>query len=139
MRDFRCKCGKLTAYGSMDPPRCCHCDECGSDLASAPGLHRDPPADHDFSAVSVERGLDGPVEIPVCLYCGKAEWGARRPLHIDRHVEREEERLESDYEAGRLTREEYNEEMRLLQREARDAYAEEYERQREELDDEWGF
>ena len=74
MRDFRCECGKLTAYGSMDPPRCRHCDECGSDLASAPTLHRDPPADHDFSATSTERGMDGPVEIPVCLYCGEAAW-----------------------------------------------------------------
>lgn len=58
MRDFRCKCGKATAYGSMDPGPCATCEDCGSDLASAPNLHREP-APHD-------PGPDG-----FCRRCGE--------------------------------------------------------------------
>jgi hypothetical protein len=47
VRWSRCKCGKLTSYGSMPTPRCYRCGDCGSDLAGAPDQHQEP-IPHDF-------------------------------------------------------------------------------------------
>lgn len=66
MRNFRCKCGKTTAYGSMEPGPCATCEDCGSDLASAPNLHREP-APHD-------PGPDG-----FCRRCGEPSRTPEQP------------------------------------------------------------
>jgi hypothetical protein len=61
-----------------------------------------------------------------------------RAHQIDRHIEREEERLAQDYAAGRITRADYNEGLRELQREARDAYQADMDDAADRVRDEWG-
>lgn len=69
MQYLRCKCGKLEAWTSMGGRRCKVCDECGSDLAESPDLHRDPPDDHDFKdqGYSQKTGEKLPDK---CWHCG---------------------------------------------------------------------
>lgn len=62
-----------------------------------------------------------------------------RAHQIERHVEREEERLSKAYAAGDISREDYNEEMRELQREARGAYEEDLYDAQQSVRDEWGW
>jgi hypothetical protein len=54
-------------------------------------------------------------------------------------IEREESRIEAAYERGELSREEYNEEMRQLQREYREAYEQDLEDAQMRVRDEWGW
>jgi len=61
-----------------------------------------------------------------------------RAWQIECHIEREEERLSRDYGNGNISREDYNAEMRELQREARDAYREDVEDAQARVGDEWG-
>ena len=61
-----------------------------------------------------------------------------RAFQIDRHIDREEERLSRDYANGAISREDYNAEMRELQREARDAYQADLEDATARVRDEWG-
>lgn len=56
---------------------------------------------------------------------------------IERSAEREEEALEQAYMSGHITLEEYNKEMREIQREARYAYQESYEQEQEALRNEY--
>lgn len=85
MRYFRCKCGKTTASGSMEPPRCATCEDCGSDLASAPSLHRDP-VPHDMRP-------DG-----FCRHCGE-----HAPAADERRAEAREERSGEEEPVGHCT------------------------------------
>jgi hypothetical protein len=57
--------------------------------------------------------------------------------HIDRHAEREHERLLADREAGRITRDEYNREAREIDREARDAVEAEIFWRQQEIEEEY--
>ena len=68
MQYYRCKCGKAEAWGSMPPYQCSSCKHCGSDLAQAPDLHRDP-VPHDFSHVEQVRTDEGPKPLTRCKYC----------------------------------------------------------------------
>jgi hypothetical protein len=61
-----------------------------------------------------------------------------RAWQVERQLEREEDRIVEDYNAGRITREEYNAEMRQLQRDARDAYEQDREDAIRDVDAEWG-
>lgn len=68
MRHYRCKCGNRTAFGSMPPSRCASCPDCGSDLAEAPDLHREP-LQHEFSSVEQVDTDAGPRPLTRCCYC----------------------------------------------------------------------
>lgn len=61
-----------------------------------------------------------------------------RAHQFDRYAEQEEARLAADYEAGRISREEYNTGLRDLQREARDAYQTAMGDAADRVRDEWG-
>lgn len=61
-----------------------------------------------------------------------------RAHQIERQLDREEDRLCADLNAGRISRADYNEEMRQLQRDARDAYEEDREDALRNVDAEWG-
>lgn len=61
-----------------------------------------------------------------------------RAHSIDRHIEREEERLSRDFALGDISREDYNEALRDLQREAREAYQADMDDAAESVRDEWG-
>ena len=61
-----------------------------------------------------------------------------RASQIERQMEREEEALSNDLATGRISRADYNEAMRDLQREARDAYHEDREDAMRRVDDDWG-
>lgn len=62
-----------------------------------------------------------------------------RAWQVDRQMEREEERLSQDYSDGTISREEYNEQMRQLQRDAREAYEQDMYEAQERVRDEWGW
>lgn len=57
---------------------------------------------------------------------------------IERSYEREAEALQRQYDEGQLTRQEFNEAMRQLDRDARDAYEEERQRAHDEVDQQFG-
>jgi len=62
-----------------------------------------------------------------------------RRAGIDRHVEREEERLEKERASGEISEGEYDDRMKAIHDEARDAYNEAYAADQEDLEDEWGY
>lgn len=62
-----------------------------------------------------------------------------RAYAIERAMEREEEALSRDYNEGRISRADYNEAMRELQRDARAAYEEDMHEAQERVRDEWGW
>lgn len=62
-----------------------------------------------------------------------------RAYQIDRHVEREEDRLSREYNSGEISLADYNEAMLELQREARDAYQQDLDEAAEYVRDEWGW
>ena len=72
MQYYRCKCGEHTAWGSMPPNRCFKCEKCGSDLAQAPGLHRDP-VPHDFTSIENIKTDQGDMTITRCRYCHRTK------------------------------------------------------------------
>lgn len=61
-----------------------------------------------------------------------------RAWQVERQLDREEDQLVADFNAGRISREDYNEGMRDLQRDARDAYAQDREDALRDVDAEWG-
>lgn len=61
-----------------------------------------------------------------------------RAWQIDRLVDREEEYWGKQLAEGLITLEEYNTEMRNLQREVREAYEADLEDARREVDADWG-
>jgi hypothetical protein len=71
MMNYRCKCGKSTAVGSMNGPRCEGCDECGTTLEVHPSLWRSPEV-HDFVAHKVETDHGSDV-LSRCRYCHKTK------------------------------------------------------------------
>lgn len=73
MQYYRCKCGKMEAWGSMPPDQCHGCKECGTNLALDPYSHH-PPEPHEFTATVEQWGEHGPVQIPVCRYCHQPKW-----------------------------------------------------------------
>jgi hypothetical protein len=62
-----------------------------------------------------------------------------RAHQIERQMEREEEALSKDLESGAISRADYNEAMRDLQREARAAYAEDVREAEERVRNDWGW
>jgi len=62
-----------------------------------------------------------------------------RADQVERHIEREEDRLSTLYAAGDISQSEYNDEMRALQREAHDAYEADLEDAQARVRDEWGW
>ena len=68
---YRCKCGKHSSYGSMGPALCRRCDECGSDLATNPDLHREPKP-HDWRVEQVDTD-NGKQPRTYCRYCLKTK------------------------------------------------------------------
>lgn len=78
MQYYRCKCGTHEAYGSMSPPRCAGCEQCGTDLSTHPDFHR-KPLPHDFSSVQSVETDEGKKTITLCRYCGKT----KKELGID--------------------------------------------------------
>jgi hypothetical protein len=69
MQYYRCKCGKLEAYGSMGPDPCRGCDECGTNLTTHPDFHH-PPVPHRYEAQPVETD-EGVKMLTQCTWCGK--------------------------------------------------------------------
>jgi hypothetical protein len=61
-----------------------------------------------------------------------------RAWQAERQADREEELLSRDLADGRITRAEYNTEMRNLQREIRYAYEADREEALRRVDDDWG-
>lgn len=61
-----------------------------------------------------------------------------RVHQVERHLDREEERLLRDYNEGLITREDYNAGLRELHQEARDAYQADMDDAAERVRDEWG-
>lgn len=61
-----------------------------------------------------------------------------RAEQMERAMDREEESLANDLANGLISREEYNRQMRELQRDARDAYEMDREDALREVDAEWG-
>ena len=61
-----------------------------------------------------------------------------RAHQIDRYIDREETRLLREFNDGLITRSEYNDAMRDLQRESRDAYQQDLDEAAERVRDEWG-
>jgi len=61
-----------------------------------------------------------------------------RRSQIERMLDREETALVEDLNAGRISNAEFNEAMRDLQREAREAYQEDLHEAQERVRDEWG-
>lgn len=61
-----------------------------------------------------------------------------RAHQIDRHIDREEERLLRDFNQGLISRHDYNEALRDLQRDARDAYQADLDDAADRVRDEWG-
>lgn len=68
MQYWRCKCGDSTSMGSMGPARCTTCSKCGSDLAQAPSLHREP-LPHVFDLPFPVETDEGQKTISRCKYC----------------------------------------------------------------------
>lgn len=62
-----------------------------------------------------------------------------RAWQAERAAEREEEALSQDYAEGRISREEYNAAIREIQRDMRDAYAEDLHDAEQRVRDEWGW
>lgn len=62
-----------------------------------------------------------------------------RAHQIERMLDREEEGLSKAYDEGLISRAEYNEAMRELQREARYAFQEDMDDARDRVRDEWGW
>jgi hypothetical protein len=61
-----------------------------------------------------------------------------RAWQIERQLDREEDRLLADYNAGSISREDYNAEMRQLQHDAREAYEMDREEALRDVDADWG-
>lgn len=71
MQYRRCKCGKSEAWGSMPPPRCAGCPECGTNFALGPDAHK-PPEPHEFKETKVDTD-DGKGVLTICLWCGETK------------------------------------------------------------------
>ena len=61
-----------------------------------------------------------------------------RAHRIESYIDREEARLSKEYAEGLISRAEYNDEMRALQREVKDAYQEDLDDAYKRVRDEWG-
>ena len=70
MRFYSCKCGKMTSWGSMSPPACLGCEECGSNLATGPTSHQ-LVQPHNFTVTQVETDI-GFQPITRCSWCNKS-------------------------------------------------------------------
>ena len=61
-----------------------------------------------------------------------------RAYQVERQLDREEDRLSRDYNSGLISREDYNQGLRELQQEARDAYQQDLDEAAERVRDDWG-
>lgn len=61
-----------------------------------------------------------------------------RAHQIARHVEREEDRLQKDYAAGLISRHDYNQGLRDIAQEEREAYQADQDDAAEQVRNEWG-
>ncbi len=57
---------------------------------------------------------------------------------VERAAEREEDALTADFNEGRITRDEYNKQMREIQRDVQAAYEQDREDALRDVDAEWG-
>ena len=71
MQYWRCKCGKAMSWGSMPPPRCMACDECGVTLATRPDYHHEPEP-HKLVTEEVDTD-DGSKPLTRCQWCFKTK------------------------------------------------------------------
>lgn len=62
-----------------------------------------------------------------------------RADQTNRQLDSEEDRLSQAYTDGSISREDYNAEMRQLQRDAREAYAQDVEDAQQRVRDDWGY
>ena len=72
MRYLRCKCGEHEAWTSMGSRSCVSCDKCGTTLAEAPDLHREPEP-HKWSEPQIEGSVSAPCYFRRCQQCGRRE------------------------------------------------------------------
>jgi hypothetical protein len=68
---YRCKCGRITAWGSMPPDRCRPCLKCNSTLAAHPDGHGEPQP-HEFVAHDVATDA-GPQPLSRCRTCQRTK------------------------------------------------------------------
>lgn len=61
-----------------------------------------------------------------------------RAWQVERQLDREENRIVEAFNRGDMSRDEYNTEMRQLQRDAREAYESDREDAMRAVDEEWG-
>lgn len=75
MMNYRCRCGKSTAFGSMPCPRCHGCEECGTTLEFHSSLWQTPEP-HEWVPYPVETDA-GTAYLTRCKKCGdkKAKGG----------------------------------------------------------------
>ena len=77
MQQYRCKCGKRTAWGSMSLAACQGCEECNTTFAQHPDRHK-PLAPHAFKTKYKDDGT--PFEW--CDRCGATGKTLRKPLTL---------------------------------------------------------
>jgi hypothetical protein len=56
----------------MSPPQCRRCDECGSNLATAPDRHH-APQPHKFETITTVQTDEGDKTLTLCNYCHKSK------------------------------------------------------------------
>lgn len=62
-----------------------------------------------------------------------------RAHQVERQLQREEDRIVEAFNRGELSRQEYNDEMRQLQREAREAYEQDLYDAQQAVRNDWGW
>ena len=71
MMNYRCKCGKSTAIGSMQGPQCDGCEECGTTLEIHSSMWQTPEP-HKFEERKVETD-NGRAVLSRCAYYHKTK------------------------------------------------------------------
>jgi len=83
MKNYRCKCGRHTATGSMSPPLCFACETCHMRLS--PINEYGPPLPHNFAEQAVETD-GGQDRLTTCVQCGKSLREIKTQLWGDKSV-----------------------------------------------------
>lgn len=75
MRDYSCKCGKATSWGSMPPKKCVSCSDCGTtmELLSRKQECREPDPHEMVTRYNETTGTP----YQVCAMCGYRLDGGR--------------------------------------------------------------
>lgn len=77
MKYYRCQCGKREAWGSMPPPRCTGCPDCGTTLDTSPTAHT-APEPHHYVSTQVQTD-EGPKPLTRCAWCTRTKAEIERP------------------------------------------------------------